>query len=408
MEDNKVQFIVRFFNAMSGKRFKMEANEEIVNQALDAANGDIAILKEYIRKKISEGNTELKDVLAEYLDECYKQQAKQKKEAQDATKQEQFSLQFLSNVVTQVLAQTESAEIEAAAIERIHADAMKFIIDNYGPVQKRVEVQVGERKVQLDGVVHKQFDNVLKFVSADEPVFLTGPAGSGKNVLCQQVAKTLGLEFYFSNAVTQEYKITGFTDANGTFHESQFYKAFRYGGLFMLDEMDASIPEVLIILNAAIANKYFDFPAPIGYVEAHPNFRVVAAGNTFGHGADYDYVGRNQLDAASLDRFAMVRVDYDDAIEQACANGDMELLKFCRKFREAVKKAGIRLVVSYRAISRMAKLSQTLSKEDLIKTCLTKSLGIDDLNTIKKDMAECGEYSKAFENVLNGIKQEKR
>lgn len=63
---------------------------------------------------------------------------------------------------------------------------------------------------------------------------------------------------------------------------SSMYKAFKYGGLFMLDEMDASIPEVLIILNAAIANRYFDFPAPIGYVEAHPNFRVVSAGNTFG------------------------------------------------------------------------------------------------------------------------------
>ena len=117
-------------------------------------------------------------------------------------------------------------------------------------------------------------------------MFLAGPAGSGKNVICKQIAKALDLDFYFSNAVTQEYKLTGFTDANGTYHESQFYKAFRNGGLFMLDEMDASIPEVLIILNAAIANRYFDFPAPIGYVEAHPDFRVVAAGNTFGNGAD--------------------------------------------------------------------------------------------------------------------------
>ena len=77
----------------------------------------------------------------------------------------------------------------------------------------------------------------------------------------------------------------------------------------MLDEMDASIPEVLVILNAAIANRYFDFPAPIGYVEANPNFRVIAAGNTTGHGADFEYVGRNQLDGASLDRFAVVKID---------------------------------------------------------------------------------------------------
>lgn len=49
----------------------------------------------------------------------------------------------------------------------------------------------------------------------------------------------------------------------GNYQETQFFKAFTEGGLFMLDEMDASIPEVLVILNAAIANRYFDFPAPI-------------------------------------------------------------------------------------------------------------------------------------------------
>lgn len=403
---NQIQFIIRFFNAMAGTRYKFtDSNQEIVNHAINVSNGDLNMIKGYIKKSVAEGNNGLYETMENYIAERNSIVAKQEKAAEDA-KQEQLSLALLSNVVTQVLAQTKTAEIEAAVTERLHKDVMQFVAEHYGPIQKKVEVQLGERKVELEGVVHKQFDNVLKFVTANEPVFLTGPAGSGKNVLCQQVAKTLGLEFYFSNAVTQEYKITGFTDANGTFHESQFYKSFRYGGLFMLDEMDASIPEVLIILNAAIANRYFDFPAPIGYVEAHPNFRVVAAGNTFGHGADYEYVGRNQLDAASLDRFAMVNVGYDEEIEMSCANGDAELLKFCRKFREATKKAGIRMVVSYRAIGRMAKLSQTLSKEDLIKTCLTKALGFDDMNVIKDDVSGCGSYSGAFLNVLSEMSLE--
>lgn len=407
VNNGQIEFIIRLFNATSGRSFRFEPNSELARRALEAADGDTNDLIEYIKRAVARGNNDIVDVFEGYIAEKKRNRIVAEREAETA-KQEQLSLNFLSNVVTQVLAQTKTAEIEAAVAERLHKDAMQFIMDNYGPVQKRVEVQLGERKVELEGVVHKQFDNVLKFVTANEPVFLTGPAGSGKNVLCQQVAKTLGLEFYFSNAVTQEYKITGFTDANGTFHESQFYKAFRYGGLFMLDEMDASIPEVLIILNAAIANKYFDFPAPIGYVEAHPNFRVVAAGNTFGHGADYEYVGRNQLDAASLDRFAMVRVDYDAEIEMACANGDTELLNFCRKFRDATKKAGIRMVVSYRAISRMAKLSQTLTKEDLIQTCLTKSLGLDGLNAIKDGVNGCGEYSNALAHIIMAMTKEVR
>ena len=255
----------------------------------------------------------------------------------------------------------------------------------------------------MTGVQHDKFETVLKFVANNEPVFLTGPAGSGKNVLCQQVAKALGLNFYFSNAVTQEYKITGFTDAMGVFHESQFYKAFKNGGVFMLDEMDASIPEVLVILNAAIANRYFDFPAPIGYVEAHPDFRVIAAGNTFGLGADYEYVGRNQLDMASLDRFAMVKIDYSEAIEMNVALGDSDLVKFARDFRQASKKAGVRVILSYRAIGRIAKMKNIMPLNEVIKTCLVKGMEKDDLNMIVREMKIDNQYKQCLENIVKEL-----
>jgi len=158
----------------------------------------------------------------------------------------------------------------------------KHILDTYGVLPQRLEVSSPKGNHIVKGITHEKFETVLKIVSQDIPVFLTGPAGSGKNVICKQVSEALGLEFYFSNAVTQEYKITGFIDANGNYQETQFFKAFTNGGLFMLDEIDASTPEVLVILNAAIANRYFDFPT--GRVTAHEDFRVVAAGNTFGTG----------------------------------------------------------------------------------------------------------------------------
>lgn len=292
------------------------------------------------------------------------------------------SIAIIGNVVADLLARTKLEEIRETVASGLKEDVMKFIADEYGAIEKKIKVVLPERKVELKGVLHEKFDTILKFIQMDEPVYLAGPAGCGKNILCKQIAETMGLDFYFSNAVTQEYKLTGFTDANGIYHESQFYKAFKNGGIFMLDEMDASIPEVLIILNAAIANRYFDFPAPIGYVEAHPDFRIVAAGNTFGTGADYDYVGRSQLDAASLDRFAMVKMTYSEKIEESVANGNTELLAFCRAFRESAKEAGVRTVVSYRAIGRMAKLDAMLDAEELLETCLTKGIEKDDLNTM--------------------------
>lgn len=302
-----------------------------------------------------------------------------------------------------VQAMTEKVGVDAIR-DKAYEMVDEYIRDQYGPIRRTTELKLNGVKRELEGVTHKKFDTILSFVYANEPVFLTGRAGTGKNYLCKQVAKALDLDFYFSNAVTQEYKITGFTDANGVYQESQFYKAFKNGGLFMLDEMDASIPEVLVILNAAIANRYFDFPAPIGYVEAHEDFRVVAAGNTFGLGADFNYVGRNQLDAASLDRFALVEIDYDERIEEACAGGDEDWLRFCRAFRDATEKAGIRTVVSYRAISRGHEMSEMLSKVELLKTCLVKSLSANDLKNLEDDVLRnrCGAYSEAYKELVRG------
>ena len=418
---SQVEMLIRFFNLKANTHywFAPEKNQAAVVGAIDAADGDLRAIKDYFSAQIAHGATDLIAVCSSFVVEqgSKKQPAepievpfvdvpKEQPVAAEKTAAPTFSdgltasMNVMSQVIVEVLARTKLDEIRESVGSALKAELDKYILDTYGPIQRKVELQFPERKVELQGVVHEKFDEVLTYVSADVPVFLTGPAGSGKNVLCQQIAKALGLKFYFSNAVTQEYKLTGFTDAMGVFHESQFYKAFKNGGLFMLDEMDASIPEVLVILNAAIANRYFDFPAPIGYVEAHPDFRVVSAGNTFGAGADYDYVGRNQLDAASLNRFAIVRIDYDARIEESCANGDVELVSFCRKFRAATKKAGIRTVVSYRNISYMAKLSLSVDIVSLIDSCLVKSLEKDDLNAIRNDLDGCGKYTEAFNKLL--------
>lgn len=237
-------------------------------------------------------------------------------------------------------------------------------------------------KHEIVGTTHEMFDTVLNLVNLRIPVFLSGPSGAGKNYMVKQIADGLGLEFYFTNAVTQEYKLTGFIDANGTYHETQFYKAFTKGGLFFLDEMDASIPEVLVILNAAIANGYFDFPT--GKVDAHPDFRVVAAGNTLGTGADAQYTGRYCLDRASLDRFAVVSIDYSPSVDLEMCGGDKELYKFIVAFRTATSKTGIQCVCSYRSASRIHILDQMHigTMQEIMKMSLVKDLDYDDINIL--------------------------
>lgn len=404
--DNERQTAImlgKFFNLQNGTSFRCQHDTNIatVIRALDAMDGDVAGLKNHIRE-YSKTN---KKNFTECFEEAIYETAKEKKPettaaAQITDQQVQYSMGILEQAVIGLISKTQSERIESEIMGQVEDKVRDFIKDEYGTIERKIITVVDGKRVPMQGIQHDRFETVLKFVANDEPVFLTGPAGSGKNVLCKQVAEALGLKFYFTNAVTQEYKLTGFTDAMGNYQPTQFYKAFTKGGLFMLDEIDASIPEVLVILNAAIANRYFDFPAPIGYVEAHPDFRVIAAGNTTGHGADFEYIGRNQLDAASLDRFAVVSVGYSEAIENNVAYGDLELATFCREFRNAAQKAGQQVIVSYRGIGRLAKMMQTLDIEEAIETCLVKGLEKDDVNIICNGIAIDSKYKRALRNII--------
>ena len=396
------KMLIRFFNMQAGTGFRVnnDYNLKVVEDAIDRMDSDINEIKLYIKEWVKDNKIDSKA-----LTNCFSSmvRTKEKEEVKEEATEKQVSsaMGILEQAVVSIISQTQSEKIEAEIMGQVEQKVRDFIKDEYGTIERKITTVVDGKKAEMKGIQHEKFETVLKFVANNEPVFLTGPAGSGKNVICKQIAEALGLKFYFTNAVTQEYKLTGFTDAMGNYQETQFYKAFTQGGVFMLDEMDASIPEVLIILNAAIANRYFDFPAPIGYKEAHPDFRVIAAGNTIGHGADFEYIGRNQLDAASLDRFAIVKIDYSEAIENAVAN-DIEVANFCREYRKVCKENELQVVVSYRAIGRLAKMMQILSLEEALDTCLVKGLEKDDVNRII-DKLKSSKFKTALTNVANAM-----
>lgn len=248
---------------------------------------------------------------------------------------------------------------------------------------KGMEVTPPPVKVEYeDGIVHhEKYETIKMCLMSNIPVYLAGPAGSGKNHTVEQIADELGWEFYFSNSVQQEYKLTGFIDVGGKYHETEFYKACTSDKdcVFFLDEMDASIPEVLVLLNAAIANGYFEFPN--GRVELeHVHF--VAAGNTVGSGADEMYTGRMVLDQATLDRFAIIEFNYSLRIEMAISKGNTDLVSFIRQLREEADKKGIRATFSYRCITMVTKLEVAgMDDEEIIRIAVMKGLDKDTINT---------------------------
>jgi len=266
--------------------------------------------------------------------------------------------------------------------KKLENELNDFIEKTYGVLPKKIIIEKENTKREVTGLFHKDFETICKIVEKNVPLMLVGGAGAGKNHTLEQVAEALKLTFYTTNAINQEYKLTGFIDANGRYHETEFYKAFVNGGMFFLDEIDASCPEALIILNGAIANKYFDFP--IGRVQAHKDFRVVCAGNTYGTGADMVYVGRNVLDGATLDRFVVLNFDYDEDVEKTLAY-DIDLYTFIRDLRNAVNESGLRYIVSMRAIINSTKLLEIgIDKKTILKTTIIKNMQTDDINTIVK------------------------
>lgn len=275
----------------------------------------------------------------------------------------------------------------------------KYVKQTYGALPKKIEIVNNTTTKNLQGIFHHKFEQILKIIEKGVPLMLTGPAGAGKNHTLEQVAEALDLDFYFTNAVTQEYKLTGFIDANGVYQETQFYKAFKDGGLFFLDEVDASCPEALIILNSAIANGYFDFPN--GKINVNKNFRVACAGNTYGTGADMIYVGRNVLDGATLDRFATIDFDYDEEVEKQLAYDD-DLFNFIIDLRNAIKDANLRYIVSMRATINATKLLEIdMPKKDILKSVILKNMQIDDLNMIIKKINNTSEWVTLLKEYAN-------
>src|SRR5690606_36695454 len=121
------------------------------------------------------------------------------------------------------------------------------------------------------------------------------------------------------------------------------------GGLFHFDYVDNAHQSVLEVVNTDLANSAMAFPDAM--VQRHDDFRVITSANTYGRGANRAYVGRQAIDAATLDRFTVETIEIDEALEDSlCRSTGLEseqfdrVLQFVRKLRRNAEKKNLNVI----------------------------------------------------------------
>jgi hypothetical protein len=261
---------------------------------------------------------------------------------------------------------------------------------------RRIEIVLPDgRETEVTGATIPEFDDILQDVSEGINVYMYGPAGSGKSHTAKQIAEALGLPFYETNQLEFAHEVTGYGDASGRYVPTPFYEAVVNGGLFFFDEFDRSSQQVTTVINTVLANRRYTFPV-IGNVEAHPNFRCIAAGNTAMCGADMEYTAAQLIDASSRDRFVFYEIGYSRQVELPIhAQNDERLYAFMDALRKAIEKTNIQLLASPRSTAylkrREANKAKAL-KHGLIKGAINK----DDVRNLYENMEVHNEWTDAL------------
>lgn len=256
------------------------------------------------------------------------------------------------------------------------------------PTIVRHELVIPDRPTVNSTGEHECFTMLVHLMALRQHVWLVGPAGSGKTTACEHAAEALGLPFSAISVgeQTSVYQLMGHRTPDGDYVRSLFREAYENGGVFCVDEVDAGNANVLTCLNSALANGACAFPD--GMVKRHPDFVCMAAGNTWGRGANRVYVGRCQIDGATLDRFAFVEVGYDERLERSMAGDQIAWFERVRSVRAAVDRLGIRHVVSPRATLYGARMLAVGIGQDVVESMvLWKGL---DAGSVDKVKAEVG------------------
>ena len=221
------------------------------------------------------------------------------------------------------------------------------VLDDRIPFDQRIkEVEKRMKQKEANGeIYHKKIEQIAIDIMEGDWPYLWGPSGTGKSHMVKQVAELLGMDFMKAGKITEPYSILGYNDPQGRYRITPTFIAALYGHLLSLDEFDNGNPDTQVVLNdiySELLNK-IENPKEVCEVmfgddipvDIHPNFRMIAAGNTSGEGENSVFSSRGKIDESIQERMTPIYIDYDNRVEELILKDYPAWYKFFIDFREA-------------------------------------------------------------------------
>ena len=226
--------------------------------------------------------------------------------------------------------------------ERIVDSKVNYFFDSRIPFEERFDkfLQIKDKLESQGEIFHEKFDDVAKFVMKGRAPYLYGPSGCGKTYMVNnQLASILNANVVTNGYVIYEQDILGYTNsATGQYVPGNFYRCYKYGDIIFLDELDNGVANATVVLNGFTGGNNTSYTFPDGLnTKRHPNFRMIAAGNTNGSGRTVAHNTRQKMDESVMQRLKAVECGYDNRIEDRILVDYQDWLSFVKQFRKAVE-----------------------------------------------------------------------
>lgn len=237
-------------------------------------------------------------------------------------------------------------------------------IANIADLKKKKKIKKEEEEKEKEELKKIQFsfsslepeDKLKSLIKAGmNNIWMVGPAGCGKSTIARNTAKELDIPYLCISCGigTSATEFTGYKYP--TREATKFAEFYAKKSIILIDEMTALDPSVAQVINAALANG--EIETTTGTVLRHPECIIIATSNTFGNGADRQYVANNQLDASTIDRFtgAIIEVNYSVKYE---SQFDHEVVDYIYLLRDCIKINSLRRIASTRMIQAAEKMKK--------------------------------------------------